>query len=97
MREWREGDAVTSAINALMLLCLDGFMTGRWAEAHKLAGEGIELCEAHGYRLLTWPLQLTLALLAAARGDDTSLLAITGGDDPVGDPERGRARFAQLC
>jgi DNA-binding CsgD family transcriptional regulator len=65
----REGGAVTSAIEALFLLAQDAFHTGRWAEAKQLTDEGLQLCDIHGYDLLTWPGRLTAALLAAARGD----------------------------
>ncbi len=69
----RTGGAVTSAINALMVLAMDDVMTGRWDEATRLAEEGIALCEGHGYRLLRWPFRLAQAVLAAARGDDATL------------------------
>jgi len=65
----REGGAVTSAIEALFLLGQDAFHTGRWDEARQLVDEGLQLCDTHGYDLLTWPGRLTAALLAAARGD----------------------------
>jgi len=65
----REGGAITSAIEALFLLAQNAFHTGRWDEAQRLAGEGLQLCDAHGYDLLAWPGRLTVALLAAARGD----------------------------
>jgi DNA-binding CsgD family transcriptional regulator len=65
----REGGAVTSAIEALFLLGQDAFHTGRWDEAQQLVDEGLQLCDTHGYDLLTWPGRLTAALLAAARGD----------------------------
>jgi DNA-binding CsgD family transcriptional regulator len=65
----REGGAVTSAIEALFLLAQDAFHTGRWGEARQLTGEGLRLCDAHGYHLLAWPGRLTAALLSAARGD----------------------------
>jgi DNA-binding CsgD family transcriptional regulator len=65
----REGGAVTSAIEALFLLGQDAFHTGRWDEAEQLVDEGLKLCDTHGYDLLTWPGRLTIALLAAARGD----------------------------
>jgi DNA-binding CsgD family transcriptional regulator len=65
----REGGAVTSAIEALFLLGQDAFHTGRWDEAGQLVDEGLQLCDTHGYDLLTWPGRLTAALLAAARGD----------------------------
>ena len=65
----REGGAVTSAIEALFLLGQDAFHTGRWDEAQQLIDEGLQLCDTHGYQLLTWPGRLTAALLSAARGD----------------------------
>jgi len=55
----REGGAVTSAIEALFLLGQDAFHTGRWDEAAQLVDEGLELCDIHGYSLLTWPGRLT--------------------------------------
>jgi DNA-binding CsgD family transcriptional regulator len=69
VRDGREGGAVTAAIFAMMNLCVDGFFTGRWDESEELAGEGLALCEAHGYRLLAWPFRLGSALVAAGRGD----------------------------
>ncbi len=65
----REGGAVTSAIEALFLLGQDAFHTGRWDEAKQLIDEGLQLCDTHGYHLLTWPGRLIAALLSAARGD----------------------------
>jgi DNA-binding CsgD family transcriptional regulator len=65
----REGGAITSAIEALFLLGQDAFHTGRWGEAGELVDEGLQLCAAHGYDLLTWPGRLTSALLAGTRGD----------------------------
>jgi DNA-binding CsgD family transcriptional regulator len=40
---------------------------GRWDEAQQLIDEGLQLCDIHGYHLLTWPGRLTAALLSAAR------------------------------
>jgi DNA-binding CsgD family transcriptional regulator len=65
----REGGAITSAIEALFLLGQDAFHTGRWKEAQELVDEGLQLCAVHGYELLAWPGRLTVALLAATRGD----------------------------
>jgi DNA-binding CsgD family transcriptional regulator len=73
----RAGGPVTSAINALMLLCIDDFKTGRWDEAQQAADEGIQLCDAHGYHLLSWPLRLSQALIAAARGNEETSRALT--------------------
>jgi hypothetical protein len=65
----REGGAITSAIEGLFLVGQDDFHTGRWDEAQQLVDEGLQLCDAHGYDLMSWPGRLTAALLAAARGD----------------------------
>ena len=77
VRDGRAGGAMTSAINALIHLSLDDFLTGRWDEAQELAEEGLELCQAHGYRTLAWPQRYALALLAAARGDNDAAIAFT--------------------
>jgi DNA-binding CsgD family transcriptional regulator len=69
VRDGRAGGAVTSAIDALMLLYVDAYQAGHWDEAQRLADEGVILCETHGYRVLAWPGQWGKALLAAARGD----------------------------
>jgi DNA-binding CsgD family transcriptional regulator len=76
VQDGREGRAVASAINALMLLSFDDFQAGRWDELSSLTAEGLTLCESHGYRLLTWPLRYSQALLAAARGDDATVQAL---------------------
>jgi len=74
----RTGGAITAAINALMIVCVDDMRTGRWDESHTLTVEGIALCKAHGYQLLSWPLQLAMALLSAGRGDHSTTHQVTG-------------------
>lgn len=69
----REGGAVTSALTALAVLCLDDFMTGQWDECARLAAEGLALCETHGYQLLARQFHRAQGLLAAARGDDATV------------------------
>ncbi|WP_427917302.1 AAA family ATPase [Streptomyces sp. cg40] len=66
----REGGAVTSALIALVVLCLDDYMSGRWDECGRLAAEGLALSETHGYQLLSQHFHRARGLLAAARGDD---------------------------
>jgi DNA-binding CsgD family transcriptional regulator len=68
----RAGEAVASAINAHFLLCIDAFRAGRWDEARTHAEEGLQHCEANGYRMLAVPGRYALALLAATRGDDAT-------------------------
>jgi DNA-binding CsgD family transcriptional regulator len=84
----REGGAVTSAIEALFLLGQDAFHTGRWDEAQALVDEGLQLCDTHGYHLLTWPGKLTAALLAAARGDCQQAVDTARGMDAWAAPRR---------
>ena len=76
VRDGRHGGAVASAIGALVNLCLDDVATGRWDEASRLAREGLALCDAHGYRILRWPLRFGEAVLAAGRGDGETARAL---------------------
>jgi DNA-binding CsgD family transcriptional regulator len=76
VRDAREGGAVASGINALNLLGRDGFRTGQWDQAQQLADEGVALCDAHGYLLLRWMGRHVQALLAAARGDYDTTVAL---------------------
>jgi DNA-binding CsgD family transcriptional regulator len=69
VRDGRQGGAVASAIDALLLLGFDGFMTGTWEEAEDLLEEGQQFCEAHGYGLMALSGRFVRALLAAGRGD----------------------------
>ena len=46
--------------------------------------------ESIGYVYASWRLRYTIAMLAAARGDDTVLAAQTEAMEPVGGPPRGR-------
>jgi DNA-binding CsgD family transcriptional regulator len=91
VRDGRQGGAVASAINALMLLSFDDFHTGRWDELLDLAHEGLELCELHGYGLLTWPILYSQAMLAAARGDGQGTRALTDQMDAWAAPRGVRA------
>lgn len=76
VEDGREGGAVASAINALMVLCLDDFMTGQWDESAQLAAEGLKLCEAHDYQMMARFFQADQAMLAAVRGDDDTVHAL---------------------
>jgi DNA-binding CsgD family transcriptional regulator len=69
VRDGREGGAIAAALNALTQLCFDDVVTGQWDDALRLADEGLELGELHGYQLSAWPFRLAQALVAAARGD----------------------------
>jgi DNA-binding CsgD family transcriptional regulator len=69
VNDGRHGGAVASAIQALILLARDDYLSGRWDEAQQLAGEAVELCETRGYQLFAWPGREVLASIAAARGE----------------------------
>ena len=87
----RRGGAVASAIRAIALLSSDDFLTGQWDEAEKLAQEGLELCDVHGYHLLARPLLHTQALLAAGRGDDARTRTLTDDMTRWATPRRAGA------
>ncbi|CAA9398266.1 LuxR family transcriptional regulator, partial [uncultured Nocardioides sp.] len=73
----RAGGTVTSGIMALMLLSLEAFQDGDWDSARSWGVEGLAWCRQHGFDLLSWPLQLTQALLAAGRGDSAGVQSLT--------------------
>lgn len=73
VHDGRAGGAVATSLGALTHLCLANIKGGRWDEALRLADEGLALCSLHGYTLASWPLHLTHALVAAARGEYTGV------------------------
>lgn len=77
VRDGREGGALGSAINAVLIICFDCFFTGDWDEAHRLAREGVELCDEGGYRLFSWAGRYGQALLAAACGEERTAQSLT--------------------
>lgn len=64
----RGGGSPRRHIAALMHLCLDDFLTGRWDEAETLAREGSELCATAGLSFFTWYFLYNRAIVAAGRG-----------------------------
>jgi DNA-binding CsgD family transcriptional regulator len=77
VRDGRSGGAVASTINALRVLALDAYQEGRWTAAEDLATEALEACADRGLPLLAAPARWCLALVAAARGDDDAVRALT--------------------
>jgi len=77
VEDGRNGGAVASAIYALIQLCMDDFATGQWDECALLAAEGLRLSDAYGYRQMALSFQACQALLAAGRGDDDTVHALT--------------------
>jgi DNA-binding CsgD family transcriptional regulator/tetratricopeptide (TPR) repeat protein len=77
VRAGREDGAVASGIQALIMLGHDDFRSGQWDEAQRLLDEAIELCDVHGYRLLSATARSVQAGIAAARGDDEATRSLT--------------------
>jgi DNA-binding CsgD family transcriptional regulator len=77
VEDGRSGGAVTSAIDALLILASQAYHEGRWETARNLAAEALETCTDRGYELLAATARWSLALLAAARGDAATLRTLT--------------------
>jgi DNA-binding CsgD family transcriptional regulator len=77
VRAGREDGAVASGIQALIMLGHDDFRSGQWDEAQRLLDEANELCDVHGYRLLSVTARSVQAGIAAARGDDKATRSLT--------------------
>ncbi len=70
----REGGAVTSSIEALLLLSNTCYFTGEWDDALTFTDEALSLCDDHGYVLFRHPAMLLQGLVHASRGQqDTAL------------------------
>ena len=74
----REGGAVTSAVEALLLLSADGWLTGTWDDVLATSAEASALGQQHGYPLLAGMSLSCPALVAAARGEHDEMAALTG-------------------
>ena len=77
VRDGRGGGAATSAVNALLMLCHDAFLDGRWDEARRTAEEGVTWGRTLGYELIALPGLYCLALVAAVRGDEEATRTLT--------------------
>ncbi len=76
-RDGQAGGATATAMSALTTLAHEAYHTGRWDEAGELAARAVALCDSHGYALDAAPAQQILGLLAAARGEDDTVRALT--------------------
>lgn len=65
----REGGAVTSAIEALLLLANAAYFTGEWDNVMAYTDEALTLCDDHGYALFRHPAMLLQGMVHAARGE----------------------------
>lgn len=77
VRHGREGGAVTTAIQALFLLGMDAYFTGRWDDVEAFADEGLALCETYNYELMQSIGHSLRALVATCRGDHARSRALT--------------------
>jgi DNA-binding CsgD family transcriptional regulator len=68
VHQGRDGGAPRRHIGALMHLCLDDYLTGRWDEADELAREGQQVCDTSGFSFFAWYFLYNRALIAAGRG-----------------------------
>lgn len=77
VRHGREGGPARRHLGALMHLCLDDYLVGRWDEAERLAAEGQRVCAAGGFSFFAWYFQYNRAIVAAGRGrfDEAGALA----------------------
>jgi DNA-binding NarL/FixJ family response regulator len=77
VRQGRAGASPRRHIGALMHLCLDDYLTGRWDESEELAHEGQQLCATAGFTFFRWYFLYNRAVIAAGRGraDEADALA----------------------
>ncbi|MEU0562624.1 AAA family ATPase [Dactylosporangium sp. NPDC006015] len=68
VQQGREGGAPRRHLGALMHLCLDDYLVGRWDEAEELAAEGQRICDTSGFPFFAWYFRYNRAILAAGRG-----------------------------
>ncbi|MFF2744704.1 AAA family ATPase [Kitasatospora sp. NPDC058048] len=75
VRAGREGGPARRYLSALIHLCLEDYLTGRWDEALDLAAEGLRACEEHGYRAFAWYFLYIRSIVLGARGHTDESLA----------------------
>jgi DNA-binding NarL/FixJ family response regulator len=68
VRQGRDGGPPRRHLGALMHLCLDDFLVGRWDEDEELAREGQRICDTSGFPFFAWYFRYNRALVAAGRG-----------------------------
>ncbi|MET7424521.1 AAA family ATPase [Dactylosporangium sp. NPDC005555] len=68
VRQGRDGGPPRRHLGALMHLCLDDYLVGRWDEAEQLALEGQRVCDTSGFSFFRWYFLYNRAIIAAGRG-----------------------------
>ncbi len=76
VQQGRHGASPRRHLGALMHLCLDGYLCGRWDEADELAREGQHVCVTRGYSFFTWYFLYNRAIIAAGRGNADEAYAL---------------------
>jgi DNA-binding CsgD family transcriptional regulator len=89
--EGRSSGAITSAVNAAMVLWAEDFQRGRWESGARLIDDALALCRRHGLALFCAPLQYGRALLAAVHGDDEATERLAAEISAWGAPRGLRA------
>lgn len=84
----REGGAVTSAIEGLLLLANGAYFSGEWDDVVDLTAEGLALCEEHGYVLYQHPAWFLRGLVHAARGEHVPALELADALDEWARPRQ---------
>ncbi|PZG24133.1 LuxR family transcriptional regulator [Micromonospora craterilacus] len=64
----RDGGPPRRHLGALMHLCLDDYLVGRWDEAEELAREGQRVCAEGGFSFFAWYFRYNRAIITAGRG-----------------------------
>ena len=77
LRDGRDNSSLTVEIQGLVYLGRDHFAAGEWDELQAQAAQGRDLGDAHSYQLLSTEFLYQRALVAAARGDETTTRALT--------------------
>ncbi len=88
VEDGRSGGAITSSIDALFLLGNHHYFTGAWHDTDAETAEGLQLCEDLGFEMLAWPGCFLRGLVAAARGDDTTVQSMIDRMAAWGFPRR---------
>ncbi|MEV6862074.1 LuxR C-terminal-related transcriptional regulator [Streptosporangium subroseum] len=68
VEQGRDGGPPRRHLGALMHLCLDDYLVGRWDEAEELAVEGQRVCATNGFSFFAWYFLYNRAIVAAGRG-----------------------------
>lgn len=93
----REGGAVTSAIEELLLLSADGWLSGTWDDALATSADASALCQEYGYPLLAGMSLSCQALVAAARGEHDQARALASQLASWGGPRRALLLTQRAC